>query len=59
MDVEFDGMDFTIILTWYELAFAKKENHKKKDMELLEKIKVMARQYIKDMEALKAEDEKD
>ena len=46
--VDFNGSDYTLMFTWFDLAFAKKGNPTKKDLDLLEKIKVMARQWLED-----------
>lgn len=38
------------MMDWFTKAFAKKNDQNENDLELLEKIKVMTRQCIKDMD---------
>lgn len=51
VDVELDGDDYKIILSWYELAFAGKDvkHNQQKDTDTLHKLGVMCRAYIKEL----------
>lgn len=53
--VDFNGSDYSLILSWFDLAFGKKSNYTQKDLDLLEKIKVMARQWLEDEKDAKKE----
>ena len=46
--VDFNGEDYALLFTWFDLAFGKKHNQKQKDVDLHNKIKVMARQWLED-----------
>ena len=44
VDVELDEVDFKIIISWYEIAFAyKSDKIKERDVELMHKLMIMAK----------------
>lgn len=46
IEVELDGKDYSHLMRWFELAFAKRNNIPKDDKETFSKISVMAMAYI-------------
>lgn len=46
--VDFNGEDYALLFAWFDLAFAKKRTQTQKDVDLHDKIKVMAKQWLED-----------
>lgn len=47
VDVDLDEDDYRVIISWYEIAFAHKEDKiKEKDLELMHKLMIMAKAMV-------------
>ncbi len=58
VDVEFDEADYRVIISWYEIAFAHKEDKiKDKDVELMHKLMIMAKAMVDERKKFTSDNE--
>ena len=48
--MELNEIDYKVILSWYEMAFAGKDRHKPEDLATMNKIGVMAKSFVESVE---------
>ena len=57
IEISLNEDDYKNIVTWYELAFSKKNNSKESDDKTLSKISLMGLAYLKELKQMEQDEE--